>query len=90
MGLGRTYATPPLIAPQGVGPYTTMSSRIRLGDLTPANLEVLRRINTSVLPAKYADKWYQESLEVGELAKIGMSELVARFACQLLSNYSIL
>jgi hypothetical protein len=47
------------------------SGRIALGDLTPENLEVLRRINTSVLPARYAEKWYKESLEVGELAKLG-------------------
>jgi ribosomal protein S18 acetylase RimI-like enzyme len=44
--------------------------RIQLDDLTRNNLGVLRRINSVVLPATYSDKWYEESLSMGELAKL--------------------
>ncbi|KAK7206311.1 acyl-CoA N-acyltransferase [Myxozyma melibiosi] len=44
--------------------------RISLDDLTPNNLGVLQRINSVVLPTSYSDKWYKESLTVGELAKL--------------------
>ncbi|KAK9459324.1 acyl-CoA N-acyltransferase [Lipomyces oligophaga] len=44
--------------------------RIELDDLTANNLGVLRKINSVVLPTKYSDAWYKESLTVGELAKL--------------------
>ncbi|KAK9474226.1 acyl-CoA N-acyltransferase [Dipodascopsis tothii] len=43
---------------------------ISLDDLTPNNLQVLRRINSVVLPLPYSDAWYKESLTVGPLVKL--------------------
>lgn len=49
--------------------YFNMAN-IQLDDLTVNNLGVLKRINEAVLPISYQDSWYQDSLKVGELAKL--------------------
>ena len=49
-----------------------MGRGIQLENITANNIGVLKRINNVVLPAKYSEKWYRETLEVGELAKLGM------------------
>jgi hypothetical protein len=45
--------------------------RTGLGDLTPNNLQQLRRLNTILFPVAYSDVFYKQVLEVGELAKMG-------------------
>ena len=46
--------------------------RIELGDITPHNIKLLRRLNQVVFPVTYNDKFYKDVLECGELAKLGM------------------
>lgn len=53
-----------------VTPNITTKMSIRLDDLTAHNLGVLKRINSVVLPMAYTDKFYEESLAVGQLAKL--------------------
>ena len=45
---------------------------IELGDITPHNLQQLKRLNQVVFPVSYNDKFYKDILEAGELAKLGM------------------
>lgn len=44
---------------------------IELGDVTPHNLQQLKRLNQVVFPVSYNDKFYKDILEAGELAKLG-------------------
>jgi hypothetical protein len=46
---------------------------VQLDDLTANNLGVLKRINSVVLPTNYGEAWYKDSLNVGQLAKLGKS-----------------
>lgn len=46
---------------------------IELGDVTPHNLQQLKRLNQVVFPVSYNDKFYKDILEAGELAKLGNS-----------------
>ncbi|ODQ67638.1 acyl-CoA N-acyltransferase [Nadsonia fulvescens var. elongata DSM 6958] len=45
-------------------------ARIQLDNVNANNLGVLRTINNAVLPLPYAESWYEESLTIGELAKL--------------------
>ncbi|KAG0433104.1 hypothetical protein HPB47_020223 [Ixodes persulcatus] len=45
--------------------------RIELGDVTPHNINQLKRLNQVVFPVSYNDKFYKDVLEAGELAKLG-------------------
>lgn len=44
--------------------------RIDLGDITPHNIKLLRKVNTVVFPVSYHDKFYKDVLDAGELAKL--------------------
>ncbi len=46
-------------------------SVIELGDITRHNIKQLKRLNTVVFPVSYNEKFYQDVLEAGELAKFG-------------------
>lgn len=59
--------------------------RIELGDVTPHNIKLLRRLNQVVFPVTYNDKFYKDVLEAGELAKLGMKKI-----CLFLKVISIL
>jgi hypothetical protein len=50
----------------------TTSRTITLDDLTPQNIGVLKKLNTVLFPVPYSEKFYKESLTVGELAKLGI------------------
>ena len=54
----------------------TTSRTITLDDLTPQNIGVLKRLNTVLFPVPYSEKFYKESLNVGELAKLGISPTI--------------
>lgn len=47
------------------------TNRTTLDDLTPQNIGVLKKLNTVLFPVPYSEKFYKESLSVGELAKLG-------------------
>ncbi len=49
---------------------------IELGDVTPHNLQQLKRLNQVVFPVSYNDKFYKDILEAGELAKLGTTYLI--------------
>jgi len=51
---------------------TLRVGRIELGDVTPHNIKLLRRLNQVVFPVSYNDKFYKDVLEAGELAKLGI------------------
>lgn len=44
---------------------------IALDDLTVNNKEVLRKINEVVLPTRYPDEFYKNSLESSDFVKLG-------------------
>ena len=54
-----------------MAPTTTSSRTITLDDLTPQNMGLLKKLNTVLFPVPYSEKFYKESLSVGELAKLG-------------------
>lgn len=41
--------------------------------MTPHNIKQLKRLNQVIFPVSYNDKFYKDVLEVGELAKLGMT-----------------
>ena len=43
-----------------------------LGELTPNNVGQLKTLNAVLFPVYYNDKFYKNSLESGELTKLGM------------------
>lgn len=45
-------------------------TRIDLGDVTPHNIKLLKKVNQVVFPIVYHDKFYKDVLEAGELAKL--------------------
>ena len=56
--------------------------RIALGDVTPHNIKVLKRLNQVVFPVTYNDKFYKDVLESGELAKLAYyNDIVVGAAC---------
>ncbi len=44
--------------------------RIDLGDVTPHNIKLLKKVNQVAFPVVYHDKFYKDVLESGELAKL--------------------
>jgi len=67
---------------------STSSRTITLDDLTPQNLGVLKKLNSVLFPVGYSEKFYKESLNVGELAKLGtlpsypsLERVFASFEC---------
>ena len=44
---------------------------IELGEVTPHNIKLLRRLNQVIFPVSYNDKFYKDVLESGPLAKLG-------------------
>ena len=52
--------------------YFPFRATIELGDVTPHNLQQLKRLNQVVFPVSYNDKFYKDILEAGELAKLGL------------------
>ncbi|VDN51649.1 unnamed protein product [Dracunculus medinensis] len=51
--------------PRCIGRYD-----MELGDITPHNVEQLRRLNQAVFPVSYNDKFYKDIVSAGELAKL--------------------
>ena len=45
-------------------------TRIDLGDITQHNIKLLKKVNQVVFPIVYHDKFYNDVLEAGELAKL--------------------
>ena len=54
-----------------MAPTTTSSRTITLDDLTPQNTGLLKKLNSVLFPVPYSEKFYKESVNVGELAKLG-------------------
>ena len=54
-----------------MAPTSTHSRTITLDDLTHQNIGILKKLNTVLFPVPYSEKFYKESLTVGELAKLG-------------------
>lgn len=38
--------------------------KVEIGDITPANLQQLRVLNTATLPVRYSDKFYNDLLNI--------------------------
>ncbi|KAI1286004.1 N-alpha-acetyltransferase 50 [Halotydeus destructor] len=56
--------------------------RIELGDVTPHNIKILKRLNQVVFPVSYNDKFYKDVLEAGELAKLAYyNDIVVGAVC---------
>lgn len=58
-----------------MAPTTSPSRQITLDDLTVQNLGLLRKLNSVIFPIPYSEKFYKESVNVRELAKLGMFTL---------------
>ena len=57
-------------------------SLIDLGDITPQNLKLLKKVNQVVFPVVYHDKFYKDVLEAGELAKLAYyNDIVVGAVC---------
>jgi len=58
------------------------SGRIELGDVTPHNIKLLRRLNQVIFPVSYNEKFYKDVLEAGELAKLAyFNDIVVGAVC---------
>lgn len=58
------------------------SARIDLGDVTPHNIKLLKKVNQVVFPVVYHDKFYKDVLEAGELAKLAYyNDIVVGAVC---------
>ena len=56
------------------------NTRIDLGDVTPHNIKLLKKVNQVVFPIVYHDKFYKDVLEAGELAKLAYyNDVVGKF-----------
>lgn len=44
--------------------------RLALDDITPNNINQLRRLNTVLFPVRYKDRFYKDALSAGELCKM--------------------
>lgn len=56
--------------------------RIDLGDITKHNIRLMRRLNQSIFPVNYNDKFYKDVLEAGELAKLAFfNDIVVGAVC---------
>lgn len=57
-------------------------SRIDLGDVTPHNLKLLKKVNAVVFPVMYHDKFYKDVLEAGPWAKLAYyNDIVVGAVC---------
>ena len=56
--------------------------RIDLGDITPHNLKLLKKVNQVVFPVVYHDNFYKDVLEAGELAMLAYcNDIVVGAVC---------
>lgn len=56
--------------------------RVELGDITKHNIKLMRRLNQSIFPVNYNDKFYKDVLEAGELAKLAFyNDVVVGAVC---------
>jgi len=58
-----------------MAPTSTSSRQITLDDLTLQNIGLLKKLNSVLFPVPYSEKFYKDSVNVGELAKLGTSTL---------------
>jgi hypothetical protein len=72
-----------------MAPTTTSSRTITLDDLTSQNIGLLKKLNTVIFPVPYSEKFYKESLNVGELAKLGNHPLIFA-APELFTSWTLL
>jgi len=57
-------------------------ARVDLGDITPHNIKLLKKINQVVFPVVYHDNFYKDVLEAGELAKLAFfNDIVVGAVC---------
>jgi ribosomal protein S18 acetylase RimI-like enzyme len=57
-------------------------SRIDLGDITPHNIKLLKKVNAVVFPVVYHDKFYKDVLEAGDLAQLAYyNDIVVGAVC---------
>merc|ERR1712044_56082 len=62
-------------------------TRIDLGDVTPHNIKLLKKVNQAVFPIVYHDKFYKDVLEAGELAKLAYyNDVVVGAVCCRIDN----
>lgn len=59
--------------------------RIELGDITKHNIRLMRRLNQSIFPVNYNDKFYKDVLDAGILAKLAFYNdvIVGAVCCRL-------
>merc|ERR1712045_764992 len=63
------------------------NTRIDLGDVTPHNIKLLKKVNQVVFPIVYHDKFYKDVLEAGELAKLAYyNDVVVGAVCCRIDN----
>jgi ribosomal protein S18 acetylase RimI-like enzyme len=56
--------------------------RIELGDITKHNIKLLRRLNQTIFPVNYNEKFYKDVLESGQLAKLAFfNDVVVGVVC---------
>jgi len=61
--------------------------RIDLGDITPHNIKLLKKVNQVVFPVVYHDHFYKDVLEAGELAKLAYcNDIVVGAVCCRIDN----
>ena len=70
---------------------SSIYERIDLGDVTPHNINLLKKVNHVVFPIVYHDKFYKDVLEAGELAKLAYYNdvVVGAVCCRIGKSYLI-
>ena len=70
---------------------SSIYERIDLGDVTPHNINLLKKVNHVVFPIVYHDKFYKDVLEAGELAKLAYYNdvVVGAVCCRIGKNHTV-
>jgi len=86
-------AIPAATSSSEVNPSESASSagchkaRVDLGDITPHNIKLLKKVNQVVFPVVYHDNFYKDVLEAGELAKLAFfNDIVVGAVCCRVDN----
>uniref|UniRef100_A0A1A9X4Z7 N-terminal methionine N(alpha)-acetyltransferase NatE n=1 Tax=Glossina brevipalpis TaxID=37001 RepID=A0A1A9X4Z7_9MUSC len=57
-------------------------SLIELGEVTPHNIKLLKKLNTVIFPITYGDKFYVDALHAGDLVKLAYyNDIVVGAVC---------
>merc|ERR1712115_223264 len=87
MGMPDSSMAEKTVSKAEIEEKSSVYERIDLGDVTPHNINLLKKVNHVVFPIVYHDKFYKDVLEAGELAKLAYyNDVVVGAVCCRIDN----